>query len=105
MQQAFELTSVAGAVLVVLTLVSGIKAGWPAWTEGKEARLSLALGLLVAVAAKLTHAMFPDPGVVGWVQTVVGGLAIGIGAQLAHDKALNAMKARKTDPPAAGDSK
>jgi hypothetical protein len=86
-----NLTSWAGATVVVMALVSAVKAGWKGWADGKEARLALALGVVVGLAARLTGAMAFEPGAAGWVHAVLGGVMCGIAAQVAHDKALNAI--------------
>lgn len=86
-----NLTSWAGATVIVMTLVSAIKAGWKGWADGKEARLALVLGIVVGIAAKLTGAMAFEPGAAGWVHAILGGVLCGISAQIAHDKALNAL--------------
>lgn len=101
----FNLTSWAGATVVVMALVSAVKAGWKSWASGKEARLALVLGILVGIAAKLTGAMHFDPGAAGWVGAILGGIMCGIAAQATHDYALNPIIGKGDSNDGAGGGK
>lgn len=101
----FDLTSWAGATVVVMTLVSAVKAGWKGWAAGKEARLSLVLGIVVGLAARLTGAMAFDPGAAGWVHAILGGVMCGIAAQATHDYALNPIIGKGDSKDAEGAAK
>jgi hypothetical protein len=95
---SFDLTNFAGLVAAVLAAVSAVKAGWPAWAEGREPRLALLLGLIFGIAARAVHPVSFAGGLEGWIAAALQGIMAGIAAQVAHDKALGPIKGDRKEP-------
>lgn len=87
-----DLTTLAGMSALVLGVISAVKFAWPAWTEEKEPRLAIVLGLVVGVVARLARPGAFPAGVEGWVAAIVQGLTAAMTAGVAHDKLLNPIK-------------
>lgn len=75
----------------VMLVVSAAKAAAPIWMPGKEPRVALAAGVVLAVGAKLTGLGDGIP----WLAVPLGGLAAGLGGQILHDKGWNPLVGKR----------
>jgi hypothetical protein len=109
MKLDFDLTSWGGIAALAMFLVSSLKWALPKLVGNREPIFSVCFGILLAVGAHLSHAMIFKSGLEGWIQTIIGGLAAGIAAQVGHDKAMNPLLsffgAKKDDAAPAPDQK
>ena len=100
------LASWSGMGLLVTALVQGAKRAFKK-VEGNEAILSLVLGPILAVVAKASGAMTLNGGWSGWAVAIIGGLLVGVGGQVIHDKFWNPVShvipERKKDDKKEGD--
>ena len=82
-----DLGSMASIGAFVMVLISTLK-NVPKvkdWVAGKEPFLALLLPVALAAGSKWAGLGFADDH---WLMVVVGGAVAGLGAQVAHDKAL-----------------
>lgn len=91
MKLDFDLTTWGGIAAIVMFLVSALKWALPKVVGGREPFASIVFGVALAIGAHLSHAMVLKPGLEGWIQTIIGGIAAGIAAQVGHDKAMNPL--------------
>lgn len=90
-----SLASYMGIAGLVVALVGGIKAMWKTWTAGKEPMLALLLTYLTGAVAKLAlPAVYPGKDVVSWTLHLFVLLVVATGANVVHDKVVNAMKGK-----------
>lgn len=87
----FDLTTTGGIAAAVLSLIGAVKLGYPG-IKGKEPIISLILGVLLAVASKAGGIGFATDH---WIAVVGAGLFAGVGAQVAHDKAVNPLRGKE----------
>lgn len=83
----WDLVTYPGLMAAVVAVVGAIKKLFPAWTDGKEPYLGLALSYILGVTTRLTI-----PGAFGkvhWVVFLVSLLFVAVGAKLGHDHLLN----------------
>lgn len=83
----WDLVTYPGLAAAVVAVVGALKKFFPAWLEGKEPHLALALSYVLGIAAKLTiPGAFKD---VHWVVYLVSLLVVAAGAKFGHDFIVN----------------
>lgn len=88
----FDLSTVAGIAAVTMFFLSTLKGIFPKQVENREPIIAVGLGLVISIAAHVTHSIAFKPGLVGWVQAIGAGLSVGVASQLGHDYAMNPVK-------------
>lgn len=83
----WDLATYPTLMAAVVAIVGALKKLFPAWIDGKEPVMGLALSYLLGIASKLTI-----PGSfakVNWIVFLVSLLFVAVGAKLGHDHLLN----------------
>jgi len=89
MNLQFDITTWAGISAATLLVVSSLKIIARKLIDGHEEVAAGLVGLVLGIASLTTHAMTFQPGTLGWIQAIVGGITAGAAAGVGHDKLLN----------------
>lgn len=83
----WDLGTYFGLSAAVVGVIGLLKMLFPAWIDGKEAHLGLALSYVLGISTKLfIPGMYKD---VNWVIFLLSLLGVAVGAKLGHDHILN----------------
>lgn len=94
----FDLTTLGGVLALTVLLVNIGKVSFPKLFADREALASLVIGELLAVVSHAAGMLAPDGGLKGWVTVIIGGLLAGGAAQVAHDKIVNPLIGKTSNP-------
>lgn len=100
----WDLGTYFGLSAAVVGVIGMLKMLFPAWIDGKEPHLGLALSYILGISTKLfIPGMYKD---VNWVIFLLSLLVVAAGAKFGHDHLLNEIiKGKASDdatPPAVG---
>lgn len=100
----WDLGTYFGLSAAVVSIIGLLKMLFPAWIDGKEPHLGLAVSYILGISTKLfVPGMYKD---VNWVIFLLSLLVVAAGAKFGHDHLLNEIIKGKTDtaPAAAPDA-
>lgn len=83
----WDLVTYPGLMAAVVAIVGGLKKLFPAWIDGKEPIMGLALSYVLGISTKLFIPLAFAK--VHWIVFLVSLLFVAVGAKLGHDHLLN----------------
>lgn len=86
--------SYVGVAMGVTFLVSGVKALFKGWADGKEGYLTVVLSYGLGVVAKLVTDFYGDSSVKAWALHLLVLAFVAVGAAAFHDKFLNILQGK-----------